>query len=165
MIGGIARNPQRTAESGEEDAKREHAGEQPLLIDAERRHHIAVLRRGADQHAPSGAAKQQPEDAENNRAEDDQEQVIGRHLLAEEIHRAAKARRAAAKQIVGAPDQDDEILDHQCQPECRKQLEQFGRPVDPPQQDHFDQHAERRDRKRRQHDAAPEPERTRQPLR
>ena len=73
MIGRVTRYLQSTAECREKDAKRENAGEQPLLIDAERGHHIAVLRCRAHQHAPACAAKQQPEHAENNRAENDQE--------------------------------------------------------------------------------------------
>ena len=57
----VARDLQRAAERGEKDAEREHAGEQPFLIDAERRHHVAVLRRGAHQHAPARALEQQPQ--------------------------------------------------------------------------------------------------------
>ena len=156
---GIARNLQRAAERCEKDAEREHAGEQPFLIDAERRHHVAVLRRRAHQHAPARALEQQPEPAEHDRAEPDQEQIVARDILAEEIDRALEAGRAAAEQIVGSPDQHHDILDHQGQAEGREQLEQFRRMIDPPQQHHLDQHADNRHHQRRNDDAAPEAER------
>ena len=54
----VARDLQRAAECREKYPEREHAGEQPFLIDAERRHHVAVLGRGAHQHAPAGALEQ-----------------------------------------------------------------------------------------------------------
>ena len=56
----IAWNLQGTAERRQKYADRKHAGEQPFLIDAERRHHVAVLRRRAHQHAPARALEQQP---------------------------------------------------------------------------------------------------------
>src|SRR5205807_8140998 len=43
VMHGIPRYLQRAAEACEKYAEREHAGEQPFLIDAERRHHVAVL--------------------------------------------------------------------------------------------------------------------------
>ena len=155
----VARDLQRAAERCEKDAERKHAGEQPFLIDAERRHHVAVLRRRAHQHAPARALEQQPEPAEHDRTERDQEQVIARDVLAEEIDRALEARRAAAEQIVRPPDQHHDILDHQGQAEGREQLEQFRRMIDPPQQHHLDQHADDGDDQRRDDDAAPEAER------
>ena len=156
---GIARDLQRAAEGREKDAKRKHAGEQPFLIDAERRHHVAVLRRRAHQHAPARALEQQPEHAEHDRTERDQEQIVARDVLAEEIDRALEAGRAAAEQIVRSPDQHDDILDHQGQAEGCQQLEQFRRMVDPPQQHHLDQHADDGHDQRRDDDAAPEAER------
>ena len=156
---GIARDLQRAAERGEKDAECEHAGEQPFLIDTECGHHVAVLRRRAHQNAPAGALEQQPENAEHDRAERDQEQIIARDVLAEEIDRAPETRRATAEQIARAPDHDHEILDHQREAERRKQLEQFGCVVNPPQQRHFDQHADCRDDQRRGDNAAPEAER------
>ena len=162
---GIARDLERAAERGEEDAEREHAREQPFLIDAERRDHVAVLRRRAHQHAPARALEQQPENAEHDRAEHDQEQIVARDVLAEEIDRALEAGRAAADEIVWAPDQHDEILDHQGQAEGREQLEQLGRVIDAAQQHHLDQHADQRHGKRGDDDAAPEAERARKPLR
>ena len=155
----IARNLQRAAEGCEKDAERKHAGEQPFLIDAERRHHVAVLRRRAHQNAPARALEQQPEPAEHDRTEPDQEQVVARDILAEEIDRALEAGRAAAEQIVGPPDQHHDILNHQRQAEGREQLEQFRRMIDPPQQHHLDQHADDGHDQRRDDDAAPEAER------
>src|SRR6267142_1663891 len=48
MVHRVARNLQAAAERREKNPEREHAGEQPLLIDAERGHHVAVLRRRAN---------------------------------------------------------------------------------------------------------------------
>ena len=164
MIDRITRNLQRAAERGEENAEREHAGKQPFLVDAERGDHVAVLRRRAHQHAPAGAVKQQPQRAEHHRAEHDQQDIVGRHRLAEQVERAAQAGRATPEQIVRAPDQDHEVFDHQGQAEGREQLEQFGRAIDPAQQHHLDDDADQRDDQRRADDAAPEAERARKPL-
>ena len=101
---------------------------------------------------------------EHDRTERDQEQVVGRNVLAEDIDRAPEARRAAAEQVARSPDQHHQILHHQGQAEGRQQLEQFGRVIDPPQQHHLDQHADHRHHQRRDHDAAPEPERAGKPL-
>ena len=159
VMHGIARDLQRAAERREEDADGEHRGEQPFLIDAERCDHVAVLRRGAHQNAPAGALEQKVEDAEHDRAEHDQEQIVGRDILAEEIDRALEAGRAAADQIVRAPDQHHEVLHHQRQAEGGEQLEQFRRMIDPAQQHHLDQHAEDGDDKGGDDDAAPKAER------
>jgi len=56
----VARNLQRAAERGEKDADCEHAGKQPFLIDAECCHHVAILRRGTNQHTPACSLEQQP---------------------------------------------------------------------------------------------------------
>ena len=87
---GVPRDLQCAAEGCEKDAEREHAGEQPFLIDAERRHHVAVLRRGAHQHAPARALEQQPEPAEHDWTKRNQEQIVARDILAEKIDRAAE---------------------------------------------------------------------------
>ena len=101
---------------------------------------------------------------EHHRTEPDQEQIVARHVLAEKIDRALQSRRAAAQQIARPPDQDHEILDHQGQAERRQQLKQLGRVIDPPQQHHFDQHADHGDDQRRGDDAAPKTDRTGKPL-
>ncbi len=164
MMHGIAWDLQRAAESCEKDADREHRGEQPFLVDAERCDHVAVLRRRANQHAPARTLKQQPEDAEHDRSKRDQKQIVARDVLAEEIHRALEAGRAATDEIVRPPDQHHEVLDHQGQAEGREQLEQLGGVIDAAQQHHFDQHADQCHRERGQHDAAPEAERAGEPF-
>ena len=123
MIDRVARNLQCAAERREKDAECEYTGEQPLLIDAERGHHVAVLRRGTHQHAPSRAMKQQPQRAEHHRPQHHQQHIVSRDRLAEEVERAAQTRRAGAEQIVRPPDQHREILDHQRQTEGREKLE------------------------------------------
>ena len=155
----VARNLQRAAERREKYADREHAGKQPFLIDTERRHHVAILRRGADQNAPARALEQQPQQSEHDRTEHNQEQVIGRNILAEKINRALESRRAATQEIARPPDQDDEILDHQGQAERRQQLKQLRRVIDSPQQHHLDQHADHGHDQRRGNDPAPKADR------
>ncbi|MGY4470556.1 hypothetical protein ACVWWK_006265 [Bradyrhizobium sp. LB9.1b] len=164
MMHGIARDLERTTHRSEENADCKHAREQPFLIDAERCDHIAVLRRRAYQHAPACALEQKPENAEHHRAEHDQEQIIARDVLAEEINRPPEAGRAAADEIIGTPDQHDEVLDHQGQAEGREQLEQFGCVIDAPEQHHLDNDTDHRHDKRCHDDPAPEAERPRQAL-
>ncbi len=159
MMHGISRDLQRAAEAGEEDADREYAGEQPFLIDAECCDHVAVLRRRAHQDAPARALEQQPQNAQHGRAEHDQEQIIARDVLAEEVDRTLEARRAAAELIARPPDQHDEIFHHQRQAEGREQLEQLRRMINPSEQQHLDDGADRSDDQRRDDDAAPEAER------
>ena len=159
MVDGIARNLQRAAKRREEDAERKHASEQPFLIDAQRRHHVAVLGRGAHQHAPSRALEHQPENAEHDGPEHDQEQVVARDVLAKETDRALEPRRTRADQVARSPSPHHEVFNHQREAEGREQLEQLRRMIDPPQQDHLDDHADDRDDQRRGNDAAPEAER------
>jgi len=102
--------------------------------------------------------------SKHDRTERDQEQVVTWNVLAEEIDRAFKSRRAAAQQIIRSPDQHHQILDHQGQAERRQQLEQFGRMINPPQQHHLDQHADGGDDQRRDDDATPKSERAGKPL-
>ena len=59
-IGGLARQVQCAAETGESRTERKYAGEKHRLIDPECRDHIAVLRGGADQNAPARAGEQKP---------------------------------------------------------------------------------------------------------
>ncbi len=164
MMYGITRDLQRATQRGEKHTEREHTGEQPFLIDAERGHHVAVLRRRAHQHAPARALEQQPEHAEHNRTDRNQKQIVARDVLAEEINRALEARRAAAQEIARAPDQHHEVFDHQREAEGGQQLKQFRRVIDPPQQHHLDQYADRGDNQRRDDDTAPKPECTGKPL-
>ena len=155
----IARDLQRTAERREKNPDRKHAGEQPFLIDPERGHHVAILRRGADQHAPPRSLEQQPQQAKHQRTKRDQEEVVGRNVLAEEINRALESRGAAAQQIARSPDQHHQILDHQGEAEGRQQLKQFRRMIDTAQQHYFDQHADHGDDRRGGNDAAPKSDR------
>jgi len=152
--GGFARQLQRAAQAREQRAEREHGGEEPGLVDAERADHLAVLRGGAHQRAEARAREQQPHEAEHQRADDDQEQVVGRKLAPEDFDRALQARRARAEQFVRAPEPQHRVLDDQHQREGGQQLEQLGRLVDAAQQQHLDErtqhaHRERGDQQRR----------------
>ncbi|MCY1527882.1 hypothetical protein D9M68_629680 [compost metagenome] len=147
---------QRTAQAGEQCAEREHRGEEPRLVDAECADHLAVLRGGAHQRAEARAREQQPDKAEHQRADDDQEQVVGRKLAAEDFDRALEARRARAEQFVRAPEPQHRVLDDQHQREGGQELEQLGRLVDAAQQQHLDERAQHAHRERGDQQRRPE---------
>ena len=98
----------------------------------------------------------EPDERENERGERDQQEVVGREGMAEEIDRALEARRAWAEQLARAPDQQHEILDDERDAEGREQLKQNRRVIDAAQQQHFDQRADDRDAEGGEHDRGPE---------
>ena len=160
VVHGVARNLQRAAKRGKKNAEREYAGEQPFLIDAECSHHVAVLGRGADQHAPAGALEQQPQDSSTTGLSTNQEQVVGRNILAEknpprrEIPGRGGRSRSSGPQISTTRSSTIKV-----RPKVASSWKQFRRMIDPPQQHHLDQHADRRDDQGRDDDAAPKSER------
>ena len=81
-MGGDARDLQRAAEPGEEGAEKQRAGEQHRLVDAERRHHVAILRRGAHQDAETRPAQQKPDEPEHH----------GARRRSARVHRTGKRR-------------------------------------------------------------------------
>ena len=81
-------------------------------------------------------------------------------MAAEDFDRAGEARRTGPEQILGAPQPERGVTDDQHQRKGGEQLEQLGRAVDSAQQHDFDHRADEADRKRGQHDAAPETDRT-----
>ena len=128
------------------------------MVDTERADHFTILRRGAHEAAEARARKREVQREKNDWPHCDQEQVIARQAAAENFDRAAHTRRARPEQILGAPEPEDAIVDHEHEREGREQLEQLGRLIDATQQHYFDQCAERRDDERRRHDPTPEPE-------
>ena len=153
----VARQLERAAERGQAGAEREHRGEQPGLVDAERADHLAVLGRGAHQDAPAGAPEQPGERAEHGRAEGDQHQLVLRETLAEDRDRAGEARRPRPDLVLRSPDDDHQLPDDQHHAEGREQLEQLGRLVDPAQQQDLDQRAERGDEQGGEQSASQKP--------
>ena len=77
-LGGLARQFKRATQASEKDAEREDTGEQPFLVDAERRNHLAILSGGPHQHAPGRAVEDEPDERKNERSEPDQQEVVGR---------------------------------------------------------------------------------------
>ena len=152
----FARQFKRAAERGEENSKREHAGEQPALIDAKRRDHFAVLRCGAHQNPPPCAAQQEQDNNESQRSERNQQQIICRERLAEEIERSLQSRRPPPEQVAWPPDQHDQILDHERDAEGQEQLEQLVRPIDAAKQGHFNDGPDPSHDQRRKDDSRPE---------
>ena len=94
--------PPSPASSG---AEREHRGEQQRLVHAERADHLAVLRRRAHEPAEARAcAAARCSAISTSGPSDDQEQVVARQAAAEDLDRAAQARRARPEQVLRAPD-------------------------------------------------------------
>ena len=89
------------------------SGEQQRLVDAERADHLAVLRGGADQPAEARLGQHQMQQQQHDRPDDDQEQVVAREAAAEDLDRAAQARRARSEQVFGAPDPERRVVDDQ----------------------------------------------------
>ena len=106
----------------------------------------------------------EPDEAKNERSERDQQEVVGREGMAEEVHRALEARRAWSEQLARAPDQQHEILDDEGDAKSREQLKQNRRVIDSAQQQHFDERADQGDAERREHDRAPEAKGAAQPV-
>ena len=135
----LARYLQRAASAGEQRAEREHCGEQPFLIDAERTRHLPVLGRGAHQRSPARARQKEVEGDENEGAEHDQKQVVLREPVPDDRHRRVEAGGARAEQVLGAPDPEREVLDDEHEREGGEQLQQFGGGVEAAQHKHLDQ--------------------------
>src|SRR3546814_8940447 len=89
----MARQLQGARQPGQPRAEREDRGEQAALVDAECRRQLAILRGGAHLNPPVRALEQPPQPPEDGRADDDQEQVVGRQLLPEDVNRALEAGR------------------------------------------------------------------------
>ena len=147
-----ARHLQRPREPRQERAQHEDAREEPRLVHAERGDHLAVLRRGANQHAPARAVEDEPEPERDQGPEGDHREVVGREELAEERHRPAEARRLGAGLVVRAPDEGHGVGHHEHEGEGEQELVQLGRPVHAPQQRHLEQppregHGQRREQR------------------
>ena len=155
-VGGFARDLQRPAQPRQHGAHEEHRGEELGLVDAQRPHHLAILGGRPHQRPPARAGEQQPQDAQHDRADGDQQQVVGRDALAQEFDGHPETRCARPDQILGAPGEQCDVLDHQHDREGRQKLEQLGRAVDAAQHQHLDQDADDADRERGQDHRAPE---------
>ena len=133
---GVCRAPPRPASEGAEEQR---AGKQQRLVDAERRHHLAILRGRPHQHAEARPVHQKPESAQHQGPDRDQEQLVGRESDGRGCRPAPrKPGRARAEDVERAPDLEHEVLHDQHDAEGGEQLEQLGRPVDAPQQQNFD---------------------------
>jgi hypothetical protein len=118
--------------------------------------HLAVLRRRAHQRAPARLAEQDEEQAEHDRPDGDQEQLVGGEAVAEQDDEAPEPRRAGAELVLRAPDRERDVLDHQHYPEGGEELEQLRGLVDVPEDDDLDRDAQEPDPESGEGDAAPE---------
>src|SRR5207342_3657612 len=108
-------------------AEGEDAREEPFLVHAEGRRHVAVLRRRAYQHAPARAVEKEPQKPEHERPENDQEEIVGRQRLSEDVDGTAQARRTRTDKVLRSPDDDDEVLEDEGDAKGGEKLEQLGR--------------------------------------
>ena len=151
-VGGKLGRLQRAAEPGQRRAEEQRAGEQQRLVDAQRAHHLAVLRGGAHQHAEAGLVHQQPQQAQHQRAHDDQEQLVGGKAMAEDVDGMPQPRRARPQDVERPPHLEHQVLHGEDHAEGGEQLEQLGHAIDAPQQHQLHQHADQPDAERGQQD-------------
>ena len=164
-IGGLARDLQRAAETGEQRAKRKDGGEQHRLIDSERAQHLAVFGRGAHQPAETRAREHRMQHDQHQRRNRDQENIVARHAPAENFNGAAQAGCARTEQVLRSPQPQRRVVDDQKQREGGEKLKQFRRGIEPPQQQYLDQSADDADGDGARDDAAPVAERAVEPRR
>ena len=149
-VGGELRRLQCAPQSGERRAEKERAREQQRLVDAERRHHLAILGRGPHQHAVARLVHQQPQEAQHQRPHCDQKQLVARKSVAEDIDGAGETGRARPQDVERAPDLDHHVLHDQHHAEGGEQLEQLRHAIDAAQQDELHHHTDHPDRDGRQ---------------
>ena len=94
---------ERAGEPGQKRAQDEHAGEEPRLVDAERRDHLAVLRGGADQHTPARPVEDEPEQRRDERAEDEHREVVGRARAGPTTRTEPRSPGASGPVLLSAP--------------------------------------------------------------
>ena len=144
-VGGELGRLQRAAKPGQRRAEEQRAGEQQRLVDAERAHHLAILRRRPYQHAEARLVHEQPQEAQHQRSHRDQEQLVGREAVSQDVERTTQPRRARAQDIERAPDLEHQVLHDQDDAEGGEQLEQLRHLVDPSQQHELHRHADQPD--------------------
>src|SRR5262249_13248290 len=159
---GLARDLERAREARERRPEREYAGKQPLLVDAERSDHIAVLRGGAHEASPARTPKQQPQRAEHRRPHRDKEEIVLRESRPCDLDGTREPGCARSEQVLGAPIPQRKILDDQGERERAQELEQLRRPVKAPQQRYLGGGAEGADRDRGGGRAPPEAQASRE---
>ena len=138
-IGGLPRNLQCAAQTGQHRAEREHAGEQPCFTHTECSHHLAILCGRANQHAKTGPFQQQPQRQQHRRADHHQQQVIDRQPGAQKIVGTLEPRGLRPEQVLGTPAPEHDITGDQCHCKGGQQLKQLGGAIDPPEHQHLDQ--------------------------
>ena len=164
QVGRLAWQLQRAAQAREHRAEGEDGGEQPGLVDAQGGNHVAVLRGRTHQGAPAGAGQQQPQQAQDGGPDHDEKEVVGGKAPPQDLHRPGQPRCARAQQFLRPPQPQHQVLEDQGQGEGGQQLEEFGRVVDAPQQQHFHQRTDQPHRHGRQQQRRPEPDHPAQPL-
>jgi hypothetical protein len=152
----LARNLQRAAKASEQSAEREHAREQHGLVDAERAHHLTVLRGCAHQPTEAGLGQRQMQHPQYEGADENQEDIVSGQPAAEHLDGAGQAWRARAKQILRTPDPQRRVVDNEHQRESSEQLKQLRRAINPPQQKDLDRSADQGHQQCGQNNAAPE---------
>ena len=118
------------------------------MIHSEGRNHLAVLGGGADQDAPARAMEEGPEPEGDERAEDDDGEIIAREELTGDGHGAAQAGGGRARLVVGAPEIANGVRHDQDEREGQEELVQLGRAVDAAKEERLHEPTERRHEER-----------------
>src|ERR1700730_8102878 len=116
------RRGEHAAECGHRAAQPEHAGAHQIDIGAERVDHFRILRHRAYQQAGAGALEELPDRDGRGEPERDQEQPVERKRLAQDDDDAAQEIGNAGAERLGAPDDPDQLAQHDGEPEGEQQI-------------------------------------------
>ena len=153
MTSGAASTP---PSAGKPAADPEHARAHELDVDAERMHHLGVLRGGADQQPEPRALEELPDRHGHHDAGGGEEEAVDRERLVEQEDDAGEKRRGGDLERVGAPDQPDGLADDQREAEGHHQEGVRIAPVEPAQDGELERRAEQPDQHRRDRQRDPE---------
>ncbi len=95
------------------------------------------------------------EQAEDQRTERDQQQLVAREARARDLDGIGESRRARAEQVLRPPGPEGEIASQQDEAKGGEQLQQLGRLVQPAQHQHLDRRAGERHERRGERHAQP----------
>ena len=153
-IDGRERRDHDAAERRERDAGREHQPVDALGADAERARHVAVLGRGAHDHADAGLRDDEEHHGRDREAEQaDREAIVLVGEIIGELERAAQEFRRRDRMHVLAEQDLAHLVEHEDQAVAEQHLRQMIAAVEPLDEQAFEQRGPRRTRSRRRRSA------------
>ncbi len=94
---------ERTANSGKEDSKSEHSGENHTDVDTEACAHRPIPGDGPHLPSYSGPCEQKPEETPDDHADPNQDEIVGGHGYAEQRDRVLEPHRIILGSRIVAP--------------------------------------------------------------